>query len=63
MPRSSSPSAPARRRGTSPIRTRAAALGQLRPVPEGGTVTHSATDDCTFLFITGKPFDIQHVGD
>jgi quercetin dioxygenase-like cupin family protein len=32
--------------------------------PEGGTMTHGATDnDCTSLFITNKPFDIQYVGD
>ena len=31
--------------------------------PEGGTMQHGATADadCTFLFITNKPFDIHHV--
>ncbi|GGN72534.1 hypothetical protein GCM10011579_049850 [Streptomyces albiflavescens] len=31
--------------------------------PVGGTMTHGATEDgdCTFLFITNKPFDIQYV--
>jgi anti-sigma factor ChrR (cupin superfamily) len=33
--------------------------------PEGGTMEHGATQDadCTFLFITNKPFDIHFVGD
>ncbi|MCZ0985437.1 cupin domain-containing protein [Streptomyces diastatochromogenes] len=33
--------------------------------PEGGTMTHGAGDDgdCTFLFITNKPFDIQYVAE
>ena len=32
--------------------------------PEGGTMEHGATEDgdCTFLFVTNKPFDIHHVG-
>lgn len=32
--------------------------------PEGGTMEHGATEDgdCTFLFVTNKPFDIRHVG-
>lgn len=32
--------------------------------PEGGTMHHgaSAAGDCTFLFITNKPFDISFVG-
>lgn len=31
--------------------------------PEGGTMTHGASEDsdCTFLFITNKPFDIRYV--
>ena len=31
--------------------------------PEGGSMEHGATDDedCTFLFITNKPFDIHHL--
>lgn len=31
--------------------------------PEGGTMEHGATEDgdCTFLFVTNKPFDIHHV--
>ena len=31
--------------------------------PEGGKMEHgaSADGDCTFLFITNKPFGIQHV--
>ncbi|GAY07604.1 cupin domain-containing protein [Pseudonocardia sp. N23] len=31
--------------------------------PEGGTMQHGATadEDCTFLFITNKAFDIHHV--
>jgi quercetin dioxygenase-like cupin family protein len=31
--------------------------------PEGGIMEHGATADadCTFLFITNKPFDIHHV--
>jgi quercetin dioxygenase-like cupin family protein len=31
--------------------------------PEGGTMYHGATEDadCTFLFITNKPFDIHYV--
>jgi anti-sigma factor ChrR (cupin superfamily) len=30
--------------------------------PEGGIMEHGATEDgdCTFLFITNKPFDIQY---
>ena len=33
--------------------------------PEGGIMEHGATQDadCTFLFITNKPFDIHFVGD
>jgi anti-sigma factor ChrR (cupin superfamily) len=33
--------------------------------PEGGIMEHGATqeEDCTFLFITNKPFDIHFVGD
>ena len=33
--------------------------------PEGGIMEHGATadGDCTFLFITNKPFDIHYVGD
>lgn len=33
--------------------------------PEGGVMEHGATQDadCTFLFITNKPFDIHFVGD
>jgi len=33
--------------------------------PEGGIMAHGATqdEDCTFLFITNKPFDIHYVGD
>jgi quercetin dioxygenase-like cupin family protein len=33
--------------------------------PEGGVMEHGATqdEDCTFLFITNKPFDIHYVGD
>ncbi|MEJ2861467.1 cupin domain-containing protein [Actinomycetospora flava] len=33
--------------------------------PEGGVMQHGATQDqdCTFLFITNKPFDIHFVGD
>jgi anti-sigma factor ChrR (cupin superfamily) len=33
--------------------------------PEGGVMFHGATqqEDCTFLFITNKPFDIHFVGD
>ena len=32
--------------------------------PEGGVMEHGATqdEDCTFLFITNKPFAIHHVG-
>lgn len=31
--------------------------------PEGGSMEHGATDDgdCTFLFVTNKPFDIHHL--
>lgn len=31
--------------------------------PEGGSMEHGATqdEDCTFLFITNKPFDIHHL--
>jgi quercetin dioxygenase-like cupin family protein len=31
--------------------------------PEGGSMEHGATDDgdCTFLFITNKPFAIHHL--
>jgi quercetin dioxygenase-like cupin family protein len=31
--------------------------------PEGGSMQHGATEDgdCTFLFITNKPFDIHHL--
>jgi anti-sigma factor ChrR (cupin superfamily) len=31
--------------------------------PEGGTMQHGATadQDCTFLFVTNKAFDIHHV--
>jgi quercetin dioxygenase-like cupin family protein len=33
--------------------------------PEGGIMEHGATQeqDCTFLFITNKPFDIHYLGD
>ena len=33
--------------------------------PEGGVMQHGATqdEDCTFLFITNKAFDIHFVGD
>jgi hypothetical protein len=33
--------------------------------PEGGIMEHGATqdEDCTFLFITNKPFAIHYVGD
>jgi len=33
--------------------------------PEGGIMEHGATqeEDCTFLFITNKPFDMHFVGD
>jgi quercetin dioxygenase-like cupin family protein len=33
--------------------------------PEGGVMEHGATqdEDCTFLFITNKPFEIHYVGD
>ena len=33
--------------------------------PEGGVMEHGATqdEDCTFLFITNRPFQIHYVGD
>lgn len=39
--------------------------GSFAWFPEGGVMQHGATqdEDCTFLFITNKPFDIHFVGD
>jgi anti-sigma factor ChrR (cupin superfamily) len=39
--------------------------GSFAWFPEGGIMEHGATqaEDCTFLFITNKPFDIHFVSD
>jgi quercetin dioxygenase-like cupin family protein len=41
------------------------AAGSFVWFPEGGVMQHGATqnEDCTFLFITNKAFDIHFVGD